>query len=103
MQARRGIWTFAAALSLELLAWHPARAAVEPRDVVLVVNKNLEVSREIAETYVTLRSVPRINIIELELPLADDISRDDYNRLMVTPLRAIIQERKLRPKVLLMI
>jgi uncharacterized protein (TIGR03790 family) len=103
MHAKMGIWTFAVALSLGPLAERPARAAVEPRDVVLVVNKTLEVSREIADTYVTLRNVPRTNVIELDLPLADDISRDDYNRLMVAPLRAIIQERKLRPKVLLMI
>jgi len=103
MHVKPGFWSFAAALSLGLLAGHPARAAVEPRDVVLIVNKNLEVSREVAETYVTLRNVPRNNVIELDLPLADDISRDDYNRLMVAPLRAILTERKLKPKVLLTI
>src|SRR5262249_50394068 len=51
----------------------------------------------------SLRNVPRSNLIELDLPLADDISRDDYNRLMVAPLRSLLQERNLRPKVLLMI
>jgi uncharacterized protein (TIGR03790 family) len=81
----------------------PPAEALEPRDVVLIVNKNLEASRDVAETYVKLRNVPRGNVIELDLPIADDISREDYNRLLVTPLREALKDRRPRPRVLLSI
>jgi uncharacterized protein (TIGR03790 family) len=103
MRSSAIIRVFGPVLALVFVAANSASAALEPRDVVLIVNKNLDVSRDVAETYLSLRGVPRSNLIELDLPLADDISREDYNRLLVAPLRSVIQERKLRPRVLLTI
>lgn len=96
-------WIFAVAM---LLGWHTSAAmvhALEPRDVALIVNKKLDVSRDVAETYIKLRNVPRSNVIELDIPLGEDISREDYRRFIVLPLREALKDRRPMPKVLLTI
>jgi uncharacterized protein (TIGR03790 family) len=104
--AREGVsfmrWLCAAGVFCGLIATQPAQA-LEPRDVIVIVNKNLEASRDVAETYLKLRNVPRGNVIELDLPIADDISREDYLRLMVAPLRSALKDRRPFPRVLLTI
>lgn len=93
-------WGLAVAAAL---CWCPAAGALEPRDVILVVNKNLPASLDVAAHYRKLRDVPVANQIELDLPVEDDLSRDDYNHKVVAPLRAALKNRRPAPKVLLMI
>jgi uncharacterized protein (TIGR03790 family) len=75
--------------------------ALEPRDVYLIVNKNAPSSRQVAEHYCKLRQVPTGNIVELDLPTVEDISREDYDAKLVKPLRAALQARAAQVKVLL--
>lgn len=75
-------------------------AALEPKDVWLVVNKNVPASREVADHYVAKRGVPKGNVVELDLPKVEDISRAEYDAKFVAPLRAALKPHKDAAKVL---
>jgi len=75
--------------------------ALEPKDVIVIANKNVPASREVAEHYLAKRNVPKENLVVLDLPTAEDISRADYDKKLVEPLRAALQDRKDSVKVLL--
>ena len=77
--------------------------ALVPADVVLIANKNMPESLAVAEHYRNKRGVPNENVIVLELPTSEDISRRDYDLHLVAPLRAALKDRKDRVKVLLCI
>jgi uncharacterized protein (TIGR03790 family) len=85
---------------LLLLAALPARA-LGPADVFLVVNKNVPESRQVADHYCTKRAVPPDNVVTLDLPAGEDISRRDYNTRLLEPLRAALKDRRDKVKVLL--
>lgn len=78
----------------------PARA-LEPKDVVVVVNAAVPGSRAVADHYCVKRGVPRENVVELDLPTGEDISRDDYDQKLVAPLREAIRPRLAEVKCLL--
>jgi uncharacterized protein (TIGR03790 family) len=75
-------------------------AALEPADVWLLVNKNVPESRQVADHYVARRGVPKGNVIVLDLPKGEDISREDYDRKLAEPVRAALKDRKDAAKVL---
>jgi uncharacterized protein (TIGR03790 family) len=75
--------------------------ALEPADVWLVVNKNVPESREVADHYVAKRGVPKGNVVVLDLPKGEDISRADYDAKLAGPLRDALKEQKDKVKVLL--
>lgn len=77
--------------------------ALEPKDVYLLVNKNMPESREVAEHYCQKRGVPVENIISLDLPKTEDISRDEYSAKIVAPIREALTDKKEKAKVLLSI
>ncbi len=79
----------------------PAARALGPADVFVLINKNVPESQEVADHYCVKRGVPKENVIVLDLPTGEDISRADYNAKMVSPLRAALQDRKEKVKVLL--
>src|SRR2546423_1363660 len=88
------------AVPLLLAAAAPA-GALGPADVFVVVNRNVPESQDVADHYCRRRGVPRENVPRLDLPADEDISRLDYNRRLVAPLRAALAERRDRVKVLL--
>ncbi|MFO0804796.1 MAG: TIGR03790 family protein [Gemmataceae bacterium] len=75
--------------------------ALEPADVIVIANKNMPASQEVAEHYLTKRKVPRENLVLLDLPAGEDISRADYDSKLVAPLREALKDRKESAKVLL--
>ena len=77
-----------AALSLiALLLPGPLYAqGLQPRDVFLIVNKNVPESRQVADHYCAKRGVPKENVIALDLPKGEDISRRDYDAKLAAPL-----------------
>jgi uncharacterized protein (TIGR03790 family) len=77
--------------------------ALEPGEVIVVTNKNVSDSRAIAEHYRKARGVPVGNVVELDLPKDEDISRKDYDDKLVAPLRAALKDRKDKIKCLLCI
>jgi uncharacterized protein (TIGR03790 family) len=77
--------------------------ALGPENVFLVVNRNVSESTEVADHYCRKRNVPRGNIIDLDLPAGEDISREDYDQKLVMPLRAALKDRREKARVLLSI
>jgi uncharacterized protein (TIGR03790 family) len=74
---------------------------LEPREIVILVNKNSAGSREVAEHYKQKRGVPAGNVVVLDTPLGEDISRSDYEEKIAKPLRKELANRRDRVKVLL--
>ena len=77
--------------------------ALEPSEVMLIANKNMPESLAVAEHYQQKRAVPKDNLMLLDLPKTEDISRDDYSRKIVGPVREALKERKHKIKCLLCI
>lgn len=75
--------------------------ALEPKDVYLLVNKNVPEGRHLAEHYCQKRGVPVENILTLDLPIYEEIRRTDYDEKIAGPLRQLLQVRKEQVKVLL--
>lgn len=92
----RFVSVFALSLSLTLSA-----AGLEPKDVFVVVNKNVPASRQVADHYLKVRGVPKENVVELDLPTGEDITRADYEAKLAGPLRKALEGRKAAVKVLL--
>ena len=86
--------------SLLLFALASPAFALEPKDVWLVVNKNVPESRQVADHYIAKRGVPKGNVVELDLPKGEDISRADYDTKLAGPLRIALKEKKDEAKVL---
>ncbi|HUR55684.1 MAG TPA: TIGR03790 family protein, partial [Gemmataceae bacterium] len=86
---------------LALVLFASPAAALEPKDVFVLANKSMPASRDVAEHYLAKRGVPRENLILLDLPTGEDISRSDYDAKLAAPLRAALKDRKDAAKVLL--
>jgi uncharacterized protein (TIGR03790 family) len=74
---------------------------LEPRDVFLVVNKNVPASQQVADHYLAKRGVPKENVVVLDLPAGEDISRDDFDKKLAAPLQQALRSRQDKVKVLL--
>ena len=83
-----------------LVSFAPLRA-LEPSEIVIVANRLVPSSREVAEHYATKRGVPKANIIEISLSRGEDISRAEYDRQLVGTLRETLSDRKETIKCLL--
>jgi uncharacterized protein (TIGR03790 family) len=88
-------------LALCLLLPTAPAAALEPRDIIILVNKNVPESRQVADHYCAKRGVPKENVIALDLPAGEDISRPDYDSKLAAPLREALKDRRAQVKVLL--
>ena len=75
--------------------------SLEPAEVIVVVNKNIPDSQTLADHYVKARGIPAANVVVLDLPKDEDISRKDYDAKLVAPLRAALKDRKDKAKCLL--
>jgi len=84
-----------------LLALASSGFALEPKDVIVLANKNVPASKDVAEHYLAKRKVPKENLILLDLPAGEDISRPDYDSKLAAPLREALKDRKDSAKVLL--
>jgi uncharacterized protein (TIGR03790 family) len=82
-----------------LLTLAPCAWALEPNQVVVLVNRNLDESVALGRFYCAKRHVPENNLVALSLPTTDDISPEEYDNLLVKPLRQALLERKLRDDV----
>jgi uncharacterized protein (TIGR03790 family) len=92
-------WLIAATAALAAFT-SPAKA-LGPLDICVLYNKNLPVSKSVAEYYCKKRGVPIANLIPLDVPDIEQISRADYESRILKPLRAALKERIRQPRVLL--
>jgi uncharacterized protein (TIGR03790 family) len=94
--------TTAAAVLASLVAFHFTGhevRALSPDEIALVVNRSAPEGAPLARFYAQARNVPLDRIIELDLPAADDIAFDAYERDVVPPLRQFLRSRGLESKV----
>ena len=77
------------ALILLLLAAFPlpAGAALRPESVAVLYNSAVPESRQLAEIYRQAREIPLENLIALDMPVTPDISRENYEKWILKPLR----------------
>ena len=66
--------------SLSLSAQEPALDL--QGETVVVYNRDFAQSRELAEFYAQKRSIAKVHLVGLDLPLEDSLSRDDFDRLL---------------------
>ena len=69
-------------------------------EILLVVNDSSQASRQIAEHYARVRSLPASSIVHLRLPVSDDIERAGYARLIETPIADWLTAHSARDRTL---
>jgi uncharacterized protein (TIGR03790 family) len=70
-----------------------AEPALAPATIV-VFNSNDRESGELAKFYAQKRGIARDHVVGLACPRDEEISREDYDRAIASPLREIFRERK---------
>ncbi len=86
-------------LIVTVLTGRQAGAKLEADDLLVIVNKNVPESRQIADFYISTRGVPDGRVVELDLPTGDAMSREAFEHSVRGPLRAAIADRGLTADV----
>lgn len=84
--------TQALAIALLSLSGFSTSQALTGKDVLVIYNSTDEESKNLALTYKSARSLPDSRLLGLELPNVRDISRKEYDDLIVAPLRDYMDE-----------
>jgi uncharacterized protein (TIGR03790 family) len=91
-------WLIAAAVAA---CFASSTFALGPKDICVLYNAKMPNSKSVAEYYAQRRGVPTENLIPLELPDVDELTRPEYETLILAPVRAALKDRRPLPKVLL--
>jgi uncharacterized protein (TIGR03790 family) len=70
-----------------------ASAAITPRAVAVLYNSAVPESKALAVMYQEARGIPEENLIALEMPVAADITREEYEKSILKPLREEFERR----------
>lgn len=75
--------------------------SLEPNEILVIANSDVEASVRIAQYYCAKRAVPVSNILALPLGgvLRDEISRDDYEKRLAEPIRRKLSTRGFAGKI----
>lgn len=68
------------------------KAALTPKEILVVVNAKSRDSVRLGKLYIKLRKIPASHLIEVRIPMRDGISRKQYDELLATPLRRALKE-----------
>lgn len=68
------------------------QSPIDSRRVLVVMNLNSDVSREIGEFYVAKRKIPSSNVMYVNLGKADEMARDEYLIGLEEPVRKKIKQ-----------
>lgn len=74
------------AVAVVLAAAMPAAAAHDPGSVLLVINAASPSSVQVGEHYAQLRAVPDGNVVRLDMPATEEVTREQFVRAIETPL-----------------
>ena len=69
--------------------------AANPTSVVVLANRDLPKSVELAKFYLKKRGIPERNLIALPMPIEEAISRKDYEEQIEKPLLHVLRDRNL--------
>lgn len=87
------------AAALLLLVSVAGAAGGIPERVVVLANTNLPTSVTLAHHYLAARSIPETNLILLDLPTGEDMTRWHYKHHLLDPMLAALRERNLIQQV----
>ncbi len=82
-------------LSLTLSAY----ASITPEQVLIIANRRSTASRQLANFYANARNIPERNILLLDCPTRELISREVYNKSIAYPIRIFIRQQNLQNKI----
>jgi uncharacterized protein (TIGR03790 family) len=77
----------------------PSAFALQPDEILLVVNKNSPDSLRLASEYSQLRLVPAGQVIALDVPNDEEMTFEDYETKVVAPLRSFLSDHQLKDKI----
>jgi len=77
----------------------PSHAELQPNQVVILANAKSPESLAVATHYAAQRGVPDDHVVRLDLPFRDNLTRQEYDDLVVTPLRRALKERNLASSI----
>ena len=79
-----------------ILLYCATAEALEPDEILVVVNGDIEQSVQLGQYYCQRRNVPEKNILQLSLgkTLTDSISREDYGTKIAEPVRKRLAEEE---------
>jgi uncharacterized protein (TIGR03790 family) len=86
-------------VAIEAFSPRIATATLRPDELVLIVNANVPSSLASAQFYARARLIPDGRIIKLNLPDAEEIPFDTYERDVVPPIKDFLRENHLQDKV----
>ncbi|MBI5854928.1 MAG: TIGR03790 family protein [Nitrospirae bacterium] len=89
---------FFSLLTLMVLVAPPASAELTADQVVVLANKASTDSLNVARHYVSRRGIPPSNLINVDVPTDETISREAYNAQLVRPLREALIKQGLATK-----
>lgn len=102
-QHKLTLWQGALLLA-SLLLFVSEALALGPQDLIVVFNSRLPESQEVASYYAKKRKVPSANLLGVDLPTSESITRQTFEQNLVPPIRQAVIELKKRgqtPAVLL--
>jgi len=94
LSLKRICWVLVSIALINLSYAHRAVAALTARDLVIVFNRNLPESRDVAAYYAGKRRVPADNLVGVEVPDSEDMSREDFDQKLAPPVRAKVDKLK---------
>ncbi len=86
------------ALGLLLILSVPVYA-LQPDQILLIVNRNVPAGKSLAQFYARQRHVPIKQLVELDLPPTEQMTFEQYERQVVPPVRQFLLDNHLRDKV----
>jgi uncharacterized protein (TIGR03790 family) len=82
---------------LTVLAWLASDAILlcaQGNSVIVVYNKNISESKQVADYYAERRQVPAAQVIGLDLPKSETITRKEYQEQLQKPLLVALQKAR---------
>src|SRR5262245_38283676 len=79
------------ALLAFLIGSSPLQAALEPTQVLILVNKDSDISSKVAQMYQKLRAIPNENLLRLSLGTGSHITPEQYWEHAGTPIKQYLE------------
>lgn len=77
-----------------VLLTHLPVYALQPHEVLIIANLNVPESTELAEYYMSRRAIPRQNLLGVRVSSKETVSREEYMRDVLTPVREVLEARR---------
>ncbi|SEA23613.1 TIGR03790 family protein [Desulfuromusa kysingii] len=68
--------------------------ALQPEEILLIVNQNVPASIELARYYSQKRQIPTANLLVVHLPDQEECSREEYQHNLLVPLRKFLAHQQ---------